>query len=327
MVEKKIGSVIYRKTLSDVLELFRLAPEPGNQFPDYKPGQYIALSRDNCKLTKKTVGADGKPVYVYDLDEAGNLKHGSVTHSYSISSAPFETKQMGYLEFYVVLEMIKTETPGRLSESLFHIDTNINNKVSYVNKIVGEFTLEKRAAGFANVVLVGTGTGLAPFISMMKQIQAEVAEGKTTNVRFTLFHTNRTYQELGYHEELQKIERAQQFDFVYVPSVSRPTPRDIADQTIGTGRANNLLRSIFNMPLKEEQDLQTDAQGFDSAYRPNVLNKVVPPVLPRQHSREKLLERMNPPNTVILTCGNPNVMDDIKYIADVNHIKFEKEEW
>ena len=328
MAEKNIGKVIYRKTLSPLLELFRLAPENGSQFPDYKPGQYIALSRDDCRLTKKVVDSNGQITYNYDRDESGSFKRGQVTHSYSISSAPFETKQGEYLEFYVVLEMIKTETPGRLSESLFHIDPEADNKVFYMNKIVGEFTLEKRAVGFQNVVMVGTGTGLAPFASMIKQLYFETSEGKNHNVKFTLLHANRTYLELGYHDELCAIEQAGKLDFAYVPSVSRPTGRDLDDPTLGTGRANNLLRSIFDMPSKEEQDLSTALnKGDNNSKMESVLKGVVKPVLPQHHSRKELSERMDPQKTIILTCGNPSVMDDIKYIADANHIRFEKEDW
>ena len=122
MAEKKVGRVTYRYNFSEILELFRLAPETGGRFPDYKAGQYVALSRDNCKLTKKSAGPNGETIYVYDLDESGNPKRGPVTHSYSISSAPFDTQDGGYLEFYVVLEMIETGTPGRLSESLFKLE-------------------------------------------------------------------------------------------------------------------------------------------------------------------------------------------------------------
>lgn len=63
----------------------------------------------------------------------------------------FETKRSGYLEFYVGLEVVVLEVPGRLTESLFHIDPERDNVVSYVNKIAGEFTLEARAAAYENV--------------------------------------------------------------------------------------------------------------------------------------------------------------------------------
>ena len=328
MAEKKIGRVIHRHNFSGMLELFRLAPEAGSAFPEYKAGQYIALSRDNCKLTKKSPGPDGETSYVYDLDESGNPKRGPVTHSYSISSAPFETQGNGYLEFYVVLEMIETGTPGRLSESLFKLDPDTDNRIYYMNKIAGEFTLDKRAAADRSVVMVGTGTGLAPFASMIKQLNFEAGRGSRSDKRFTLIHANRTREELGYHEELVGIEASKKLDFVYLPSVSRPTPEVLADPSLGKGRANNVLRHILGMELKEEEELRRAVEGGgDSAKAKAALERTVRPVLPRNLSRELLLRRMEAPQTVVITCGNPAGMADIQYIAEANHMRFEKEDW
>jgi len=328
MAEKKAGTVVYRHALSPLLEIFRLAPDTGGAFPEYKAGQYIALSRDNCKLTKKVTDKEGKVAYLYDLDEAGGIRRGTVTHSYSIASAPAETLQKGYLEFYVVLEMMKVETPGRLSESLFSVDPETDNRVQYVNKISGEFTLERRAAGFENVVMVGAGTGLAPFASMIKQLFYESSSGKRPSSRFTLFHTNRTVRELGYHRELQAIEQSGNFDFTYIPSVSRPVAADFQDEVLGIGRANNILRTLFRMPLKEEEELQEAiAGGGDVSHAEKILKRTLTPRLPKRLALEGVQERMNPNSTVILTCGNPKVMEDIQFIATQNRIRFEKEEW
>ncbi len=326
MAEKKTGTVTFRQTLSPLLEIFRVMPEQGSAFPDYKAGQYVALSRDNCKLTRKINGPDGSMSYVPDLDEAGKIRRGTVTHSYSISSAPAETREKGFLEFYVVLEMIKLETPGRLSESLFHIDPESDNRIFYMNKIAGDFTLEKRAAGFQNVVMIGTGTGLAPFASMLKQLAHDALAGARSPASYTLFHANRTFGELGYHEELRSIEAGKLLDFVYVPSVSRPTARDLADPSIGIGRANNVLRFILGMPLREQEDLENAADGSSDAERKS-LASAVRPRLPGHRGKEFFAERLNPDNSVILTCGNPGVMSDIRSIADRNRIRFEMEEW
>ncbi|MBI3005877.1 MAG: hypothetical protein HYY49_10755 [Ignavibacteriales bacterium] len=328
MADIKIGTTVSRNNLSAILTIFRLMPEENQKFPSYKGGQYIALRRENCKLTKRLVGEDGVIRYVPDVDEHGNQKRGTVTHSYSISSAPYETEEHGWLEFYVILERDESGNPGRLTESLFRMDTESDNKVTYFYKITGDFTLEKRSEGFKNVVLVGTGSGLAPFASMVRQLHHEALQGKSVEQRFTLFHANRGLHELGYHQELQEIEKQQKFDFVYVPSVSRPSEEDYQNPKIGKGRANNLLRFVFDMPLKEEQDLQLlAAQRQETTEAKKILERTVKPVLPRHISHDRLLARMKPEKTVILTCGNPLSMDDINYIAVANKIKFEKEEW
>jgi ferredoxin-NADP reductase len=327
MAERKTGTVVHWQQLSSILSIFRLMPEDGSPFPEYKAGQYIALRREDCRLTKRMVGEDGKPHYVPDEDEARNRKVGPVTHSYSISSAPFETVRGRYLEFYVVLEAGECGEPGRLTESLFRIHPGEDDKVGYVNRIVGDFTLDKRTAGARSVVFVGTGTGLAPFAGMIKQLDFEAGEGRRTDVRYTIFHANRSRAELAYHEDLQAIEAAGRIDFVYVPSVSRPTTEDRQDPRLGTGRASNVLRHVFGMPLKEDEDVRRAEGGPDAAGAAAALEKAVRPALPRHLSVADLQARFNPAETVILTCGNPLAMADIKHIADTNHIRYEKEDW
>src|SRR4029079_12459236 len=101
MADWKDGRVSTWTALTPTRALFRLEPEAGTPFPKYMAGQYIALRRDSCKLTRRVTGADGRPHYVPDVDENGAQRHGPVAHSYSISSAPWETEEHGWLEFYV----------------------------------------------------------------------------------------------------------------------------------------------------------------------------------------------------------------------------------
>jgi ferredoxin-NADP reductase len=328
MAEKKVGTVNYWRYSSDVLAIFRLMPESGSKFPNYKAGQYIALQRNDCRLTKKLILDGGKVEYPIVLDAQGNPKRGAVTHSYSIASAPFETGEKNYLEFYVILEIDEKGLKGRLTESMFRMSPDGDNKMVYYERIAGDFTLDKRATDSKNVILVGTGTGLAPFISMVKQLDFEAASGRSDSVRYTLLHTNRTYEELDYYQDLLGIETAQRFDFVYVPSVSRPTQRDWDDPKLGRGRANNMLRYLLEMPLKEEQDLQgIMAKGEDVTKAKAILEKTVRPALPKHLTREALRERMDPATSVVVTCGNPWSMEDIKYAAETSGMRFEKEDW
>ena len=307
MAELKSGRIIEWHRLSPVLSLFRVVALDSSPFPGYQAGQYIALRRDNCLLTRKV--KEGNEVrYVPDLDETGKQKRGPVTHSYSISSAPFETVQGNHLEFYVVLERGLDGVLGRFTESLFRgMEEHTDEHLAYLERIVGDFTLAKRAAGFDQVLMVGTGTGLAPFVSMIKQLDFEAQHGAKPPARYTLLHANRTLEELAYHRELLEIEKAKRLDFVYVPTVSRPTPRDLADPQLGSGRANNLLRHLFELPPKEPT--------------------AAPLALPRERPLAMLRERIQPARTVVLTCGNPNGMADIAWIASQAGMRFEKEDW
>ena len=308
--------------------MFRLLPENGARFPEYKAGQYIALGRNDCRLTRKAPGNHNPPQFVTDLNEQGEHKRGMVTHAYSIASAPFETDEEGHLEFYVILERDSEGVPGRLTESMFRMDPAGDNRLTYFDTIKGEFTLERRAAGFDSVVFVGTGTGVAPFVSMVKQLQFEAGRGGRDGTRYTLLHANRTYGELDYRAEFAAIAAEPRFDFVYVPSVSRPTPPDLANAELGTGRANNVLRHVFGMPAKEEQDVsEALARGQDASQAKTALARTVLPALPRTVALADLQRRVRSPKTVIITCGSPGSMADIEYVAQAQHVHFEKEDW
>lgn len=329
MAGRKTGKVVYKKDLSSILTIFRLMPEEGSIFPPSEAGQYIALKRDDCKLTKKTgIGTDGKPVYGPSLDDSGNQKIGSVTHSYSIASAPWEQEERGYLEFYVVLEVIKKDEHGRLSSVFMNMDQKNNDEITYFDRITGNFTLNQRTANYNNIVMVGTGTGLAPFIAMAKQLHRNATNGSGDDRKYTLLHTNRTYEELAYHQDLLDMEKAAKFDFLYVPTVSRPTTRDQNDASIGIGRANNVLRHMFDLPMKEEEVLAAAKSGKGDLVRAEAgMQRTPKPELPKQISAAGLHERLDPSKTVIMTCGNPWSMADIEQTAKTNSIKFEMEEW
>ena len=306
MAELRPGRIVGWNRLSESLAIFRLVGLDGATFPPFEAGQNIALRRDDCLLTKK-LKEGSKVRYVPDLDSDGNQKRGSVTHSYSIASAPFEAEQGNYLEFYLVLERSSDGAAGRFTESLFRIESDGNDRLAYMERIVGDFTLARRAAGFEHVLMVGTGTGLAPFVSMVKQLHFEARRDGAPRTRYTLLCANRSFEELAYHQELLDIEASNAFDFVYVPSVSRPTARDRADLRVGVGRANNLLRHIFGLPPLES-------------------NAVIPE-LPGERPLAMLQKRIDPSRTVVLTCGNPAGMADIEWIAEQAGMRFEKEDW
>lgn len=328
MAERRVGSAVLRFNLVPHLAVFRLVPQRGDAFPPYKAGQYIALRRDNCRLTRRVPLPEGGFTYEPDLDERGEVKRGAVTHSYSIASAPFETELEGWLEFYVILERSEAGRPGRLTESLFQIEPGEDHEIIYYTKIAGDFTLEKRAQGFRNVVMVGTGTGLAPFASMIKQLNHEAVLGRPTGTRFTLIHANRTAAELGYHASLHAIMEVGKLDFVYLPAVSRPSSPDLADPRLGKGRGNNLLRWLYSLPMREEEGIKEAGSDHRASVAAEAeLTRAVRPTLPSYVSKGELQKRIDPSSTLIMTCGNPSAMEDIGRIAKQVGAAFTKEEW
>ena len=69
------------------------------------------------------------------------------------------------------------------------------------------------------------------------------------------------------------------------------------------------------------------ASRVDVALAQAALARAVKPALPTHLAREALLERLAPADTVILTCGNPSSMSDIRLVAETGGIRFEKEDW
>ncbi len=330
MAEKRVGAISSWTDVAPGLATFRLKAEAGTTFPDYKAGQYIALTRENCKLTTKVKEPDGRVHYEPTLNEDGTPKLRPVTHSYSIASAPYETKAGGELEIYVTLEKIGPGRFGRFTESLFAGSPHVGDTLGYMDRIVGNFTLDQRAEGAEHVVMVGTGTGLAPFVGMMKQVVHDTKAGKPSPVRYTLIHANRTPSELGYDDELRKLaaEKFPGFDFTYVRSVSRPTSDDFNDAQLSQGRANNLFRSLLGLPTRE-QELLDAAQASDSqvAAAQDAVHKSTKPLLGSSVDGAALRARMPAGSTTVLTCGNGELMEDIKRICEKSGFKFEMEEW
>src|SRR5262249_19621549 len=105
-------------------------------------------------------------------------------------------------------------------------------------------------------------------------------------------------------------------------------PADLESGDLGIGRANNLLRHIYGMPLKEEAELQqAQAEGGELASAQAALKRAVRPALPRRLALARLQGRLAPAATGLLTCGNTSLMADIRTIADANGARFEKEDW
>lgn len=313
MAERCRGTLTRWTEVAPGLAIFRLAPESGRAFPAYAAGQYIALTREGCRLTTRVVDDAGHVSYRPAIHADGSPAFGSVTHSYSLSSAPFDTAATGEIEIYIGLERVGPGQFGRLTESLFRSENHVGDTVAYVNRIVGNFTLETRAKDARHVLMVGTGTGLAPFVGMMKQAAHDARTGRGSDVQYTLIHAHRTPGELGYDAELLELADAHiaGFDFAYVRSVSRPAAEDRRDARLCVGRANNLLRALFDLPLLEQEPAA----------------RVTHPEFGAAVSKSALRDRLPRGGTTVMTCGNRDLMEDVRRIASLLDFRFEMEEW
>jgi Na+-transporting NADH:ubiquinone oxidoreductase subunit F len=93
------------------------------------------------------------------------------------------------------------------------------------------------------IVMIGTGSGLAPFRAMLAQFK-EAGSGR----KATLYFGDRRPFDLLYHEELLELERLLP-DFTYVPTLSRTVSED--QWTGEKGRVTNLIQKHIpdNAPI------------------------------------------------------------------------------
>lgn len=177
------------------LMTIRIAPQ-GWELPDFKPGQYVVLGLPGSAPRCPTSDPDSKPL---DPDKL-------IRRAYSITSASVASE---YLEFYISLVR-----SGELTPRLFNL--NIGDRLWLSGKSTGYFTLDAVPPEM-NVIMVATGTGLAPYMSM---IRSELMTEKR-RVHFAAIHGAYHSWDLGYHAELVMLERLSP-TFTYIPVISNP---------------------------------------------------------------------------------------------------------
>ena len=188
--------VTLRNEVSPWLMILQVVPD-GWDFPDYVPGQFASLGlfgeRSRCAAAEAE-----NPVTAPDK---------LIRRAYSIASSPLNHE---FLEFYVALV-----PNGALTPRLFNL--KIGDRIWLSRKATGNFTYDdSQVPKGADLVLVTTGSGLAPFVSMLK-----------THLRFpavrrvALIHGVRHSWDLGYRSILMAMEHLRT-NFTYLPVISRP---------------------------------------------------------------------------------------------------------
>ena len=192
MSDQYNAEVVAKSYVTDSLFFIKIKPDSG--MIDFVPGQYIALG-----LTGDASRCDSLPAEEV-AQEAGKL----IRRSYSIGSAP--GAEDGY-EFYIALL-----PQGVLTARLAALEPG--SRVFIGKKPIGKFTLADVPEGHP-LVLVATGTGIAPYVSMLR----EGAVLKTAP-QVTLLHGVRYASDFGYGEELQAMAAAHD-NFTFKQIVSR----------------------------------------------------------------------------------------------------------
>lgn len=209
--------------MTDDLAVFRLEPLDMPEILDFKPGQFVPL---------------GMKTRAY----------GITYRAYSISSPPEERR---YYEFY-----IRWATEPVLGEITSVLFASTPNKIIFWRKPAGSFTIEdKKSDGTPEtrqMILVASGTGLAPFVSYILHLR-EVGSKR----KIVLLHGAKYVAELGYRDILERLgkETGSSWNFTYIPTISRPDEALSKDWTGNTGRVGDLLVGIDEHKSKLEKIL------------------------------------------------------------------------
>jgi ferredoxin/flavodoxin---NADP+ reductase len=183
------------------LGIFRIAPD-GWPLPQFAPGQYAVIglpaSAPRTPLSDPEERKNGN----------GNGNGGPdrlIRRAYSIASSSLARE---YVELFV--NLVRS---GEFTPRLFALEPG--DRLWLGKKFTGMFTL-RDVPPEAHVVLVATGTGLAPYMSMLR---TELQCGGPR--KFAVLHGARHSWDLGYTAELFTMQRLCP-NFTYVPIVSRP---------------------------------------------------------------------------------------------------------
>ncbi len=152
-----------------------------------------------------------------------SLPSGFVSRSYSLASAPGEPLEI----------LLARVGEGALTPALFELQ--VGSRVTVDPKPQGFFSFDY-VPPHRELWLVATGTGLGPFLSMLRSRAAfERAE------RVLLVHGARGAPDLAHREELEALEQQRGAGFRYLPVLSRqPEPGLLAGRLTGALRSGEL---------------------------------------------------------------------------------------
>lgn len=187
------ATLVERVDITPALATFKIRPdEPVEADPPFVPGQYMTLGMNN----------EAQP------------ELGSVRRPMSIVSAPEEE---GVYEFYIRF-VSHPESVNPLTHLLWK--TSAGDRLFTRTKAVGRFTIDHTigADDTRLRILVAAGTGLAPFVSM---VRSEVLRDPQVDLsRWVILHGASYPDDLGYRAEMEALSANNGLH--YFCTISRP---------------------------------------------------------------------------------------------------------
>jgi ferredoxin--NADP+ reductase len=194
MEESKYNATVVGKILltPDIMTLRVDTDEPREQF---NAGQYTLLGLYGHETRSPNSSAEADPS---DPDKI-------IQRPYSIASA---TSQLRQFEFYI--SQVKS---GQLTPRLFN--RNPGDRIFVSDRIVGVFKLAETPQ-HQDIVMIATGTGMAPYISFLRSYLTE-----RPNSKMAIIQGAAKQWDLGYYSELTFLANSFK-NFTYIPTLTDP---------------------------------------------------------------------------------------------------------
>ena len=197
MEEPVLNAIVtLRNEVSPWLMILQVVPD-GWDLPEYIPGNFTALGLPGSATRCALAEPEKSPVDPEKL----------IKRVYCIASSPANRE---FLEFYIALV-----PGGALSPRLFNL--KIGDRIWLSPKVNGKFTYDdSQVPEGASLVLMATGSGLAPFISMLSTYLSSQPKR-----RVAIIHGARHSWDLGYRTILMTMQHLRS-NVTYVPVISQP---------------------------------------------------------------------------------------------------------
>ena len=264
------ATLVGRVEVAPGLDIVRVAPD-ARPF-EFKDGQYVVLGvkagearipEADAEVPSVVGGesADGTPESRVAVEAQAELAGRASTDPDRMIRRAFciasESKAGEYLEFYLTLIL-----SGELTPRLFNL--RVGDRLYVGPKAEGIFTLDK--ASTKHVLMIGTGTGLAPYRAMIRGELGLDANGRQrpravwqcNGLRhFVVVHGARHSWDLGFRSELTGLSRHCS-NFHYLPVVTRPNE----DET-WRGRSGHVQDLIASGVVERETGLAITPANFE----------------------------------------------------------------
>jgi ferredoxin--NADP+ reductase len=270
MASEYNATLVGRVEVAPGLVTMRVAPD---RLPyEFRPGQYVVVGLKATEPRIEEADADGPSVVAGS--EPGGTPEGQSAMAGQAAAATLaaadpdrmirraycpasEGRASAYLEFHMTLIM-----SGELTPRLFNL--KVGDRLHVGPEATGIFTLDKWST--KHIVMVATGTGLAPYVSMLRDELAMRVDGQL-GVRalrqcngsrlFVMLHGARHSWDLGYRTEMTGLARRCE-NFHYVPVITKPE-----EDVTWRGRSGYLQNLVASGVVEEETGIEFTPKDFD----------------------------------------------------------------